>query len=146
MWRKRRFVHNGAMERTPIIFHFQESDSLGAAEMGSDSRSTPVRAIQNCLVERGYPSKLTTSATWESLEDALGAGDMVAVGYIEDSQEYGHYALVETLTNSEIILADPVRGPHYHIRREEFERFWKDDGSDAYGARMMLVVSRLAGV
>lgn len=155
------------MERSPIIFRMQETDhycgpavvhmilatygietaqSILAEEMGTDSHGTPVRSMQNCLVEQGFSSKLSNNASWEDIEDALGAGDMVIVGYIERGEEHGHYAIVETITGSEIVLADPWHGPHTRVWRDDFERNWKDDEDGAYGARMMLAVSAPKGV
>lgn len=155
------------MGRTPIAFRMQETDlycgpavvqmilatygieiaqSILAEEMGTDSHGTPVRTVQNCLVEKGFSSKLANNASWEHIEDALGAGDMVIIGYIEHEEEKGHYALVETITGSEIVLADPWHGPHHRIWRDDFERNWKDDEDGAYGARMLLAVSAPKGV
>ena len=112
-----------------------------ADAMGTDSHGTPVLAMQNYLIEQGFSSTLMNNASWEDLEDALGAGEMVVVGYIEHEEVVGHYALIETVLNVEIILADPWHGAHHRIRREDFERNWKDDEDGAYGERMMLAVT-----
>ncbi len=155
------------MDQIPIKYHKQETDvycapaivqmildtygiEAGQSEladsMETDSHGTPILALQNCLIEQGFTSKLKNNASWEDLEDALGAGNMVVVGYVEHEEVVGHYALIETVLNVEIILADPWHGAHYRIRREDFERNWKDDEDGAYGERMMLAVTPPKGM
>ena len=112
-----------------------------AREMGTDEHGTPVIRIEDFLVSHGFIVRRKNGADWDDIIGALGVGSIVVIGYIEPTDEKAHYSIVMSTTDHTLSLLDPWFGEEHILVRDEFIKRWKDDADEAYGDRMLMVVS-----
>ena len=112
-----------------------------AREMGTDEQGTPVVRIEDFLTSHGFLVRRTNGADWDDIENALDAGSIVVIGYIEPTDEKAHYSIVVSATDRVLSLLDPWVGEEHILLRDAFIERWKDDADEAYGDRMMMAVS-----
>ncbi len=115
-----------------------------ASAMKTDKHGTPIKEIERFLKTQGFETKRTNNASWEDIEDSLGEGETIIVGYLEPEEEKAHYAIIASMTEHQLFLLDPWHGAEQSLSRDDFEHRWRDDEDGAYGNRMMLAVRRAA--
>jgi ABC-type bacteriocin/lantibiotic exporter with double-glycine peptidase domain len=110
--------------------------------MGTTEKGTEISTMQNILAAHGFLTERTNDATLEQMQAALLLNQFVIVGYIDpESDTLAHYAIVRDLSESSIILIDPLHGENYTLVRGDFESCWHDDEDNMYGNRMMLTAT-----
>jgi predicted double-glycine peptidase len=108
----------------------------------TEARGTELSTMQNILAAHGFLTERTNDATLDDIAIALATKHTVIVGYIDpESNTLAHYAIVRDLTDSSIILIDPLHGENYTLARADFESRWRDDANNMYGNRMMLTAT-----
>ncbi len=119
-----------------IIFTQQQL----AAEMGTTPEvGTTADAIVALLQLHGLTATRHNNATLADVRLALASG-FALVGYIEQDGD-PHYALVKTITDTAIVLADPLLGDQYTLPLTEFTERWHDGGTGVYGNQLLITVS-----
>jgi len=71
----------------------------------------------------GLFSNTRTNATLHTIERALASNRCVIVNFLND-EGTSHYAVVNKLTESHIILNDPWKGEKQTLLRKDFEEKW----------------------
>ncbi len=114
------------------------ADIMGTTQ----AKGTELSTIQNILAAHGFLTERTNDATLEEIIEALVVKRMVIVGYIDpDNNALAHYAIVREITDSSIILIDPLHGENFTLARDDFESRWRDNENNMYGNRMMLTAA-----
>lgn len=105
------------------------SEAALAANLGTEPRvGTRQRAIERYLRTQGLRARVRhTTATTTAIRNALRNGAAVLVCYWLESEDTDHYAVVRSIGQGTITLADPWVGPSVTYGLEEFERLWRGD-------------------
>lgn len=97
-----------------------------------NSRLVEVLASHPELDVREYSANLNPqlfSATPQSiLAPHLERKSVTIINYIEPEEGVGHYAIVQDVKETGIILADPTYGPHYFVDWSKFD--WRSGFQD----------------
>ncbi len=79
--------------------------------------------IVNGLKELGYSVKTKTNVSWEQVKKLNTQDTVLVVSFMMEGY-IGHVSLVEKVTDTHIILADPDEGEYIKIPKVQFLRLW----------------------
>ena len=79
------------------------------------------------------------NASIKDIEDALKIGHPVLVNYFNPITKVGHFAIVKSLEDAHVVLADPQNGDNYRLTFEEFETLWHNMDKTLHRWMMHLV-------
>src|SRR3989344_5023288 len=96
---------------------------------------TSAKELEKFFKQRGFVVDRKNNAEWGDLAVSLAKGTVI-VGYVEREGD-PHYALVRSVSEDTIIIADPWHGDNYSLSKTEFEERWKDNEVGQYGERML---------
>lgn len=108
--------------------------ALGTSEISGTSRHAFIETIDNhaelsamIICQSGVEGSVL------QVSQLLNRDHLVAVNYLELTDNEGHWALVEAIDGSTIWLADPIYGASYMLPLAEFLARWRSESLTAAG-------------
>ncbi len=94
-------------------------------ELNVDLNGTHVDALVAAVVRRGFPHlEWQGDVALADVQDLL-QDHAVMVGYQAPALRMGHFALVEAVTDTEVVLDDPWFGPNTRMDAQDFVAAWR---------------------
>jgi ABC-type bacteriocin/lantibiotic exporter with double-glycine peptidase domain len=101
-----------------------------AAQLAQTTVETGTSAenLVQALEHLGLTVRAGNNQSIADIKAAQAAGEIIIICFTERSYNWGHYAVVDTITDTHVSLIDPAESQQDHTPFiiQEFEKHWKD--------------------
>jgi ABC-type bacteriocin/lantibiotic exporter with double-glycine peptidase domain len=107
--------------------HLTQHEAAQLAQTTAET-GTSTKNLLRALEHIGLTVRAGDNQSIADIKAAQAAGDLAIVCFTERSYDWGHYAVVDTVTDTHVSLIDPAETQEEHtpFTIQEFEERWKD--------------------